>query len=172
MQHLNIKFIFANIVMRGRQETYYAALFLLTVFSLNTVVSFACSLGGLFHDLHHGSPAPSTVAHHQEGHHGDLSSHDHDQGKKDRQSSHAEKENSAANDCCSNNVLEVEKLEKSVSRTIEAPHTIFLTSLVASLATLFQLFPAQDQVFYPEPVRWRHPMTIQNLRIVIQSFQI
>ena len=154
--------------MIRRQGTYYKALLLVTVFSLNTVVSFACSLGGLFHTLHHGRTVNSASSHHND-HHGHNGGHKNDHGNKAH--NHSEKEKTG-DDCCSNNVIEVEKVEKSVSRTIEAPSVVFLTSLLTTYSAIFQLFPTYDTVFYPDPVRWRLSTTIQNLRIVIQSFQI
>ncbi len=74
-------------------------------------------------------------------------------------------------DCCSKSVIEIEKAEKAVSRTIEAPHAIFVTSLFAAYSELFSL-TAIDKVSLTHIVRWRLPATIQDLRIVIQSFQI
>lgn len=157
--------------MDSSQGTYYKALLLFTVFSLNTVVSFACSLGGLFHNLHHGSTATSTASHHV-NHHDHKGGHKHNHASKHQHDNQLETENSTKDDCCSNNVIEIEKVEKSLSRTIEAPSVVFLTSLLTTYSSIFQAFPVQDPIFYPDSVRWRVPTTIQNLRIVIQSFQI
>ena len=145
------------------------ALILLIVFSLNTIVSFACSLGGLFHSFHHHTSSSASTKqhghHHQkEGHHHDHSSTSHHHEEK--------KSNKPADDCCSKNVVQLDKVEKAASRAIEAPDTAFLTSFLITYSSLFYQLPTEGKTVYPDYVRWRIPSTIQDLRIVIQSFQI
>ena len=152
-----------------RKGTHIKAIVLLIVFSLNTVVSFACSLGGLFHSFHH-HPSSATATeerghhHHEEGHHHDQSNtaHHHEEHAPDK----------PADDCCSKNVVPLDKVEKAASRAIEAPDAAFLTSFLITYSSLFLQLPTEDKTVYPGYVRWRIPSTIQDLRIVIQSFQI
>lgn len=149
-----------------QKGVYIKAMFLLIVFSLNTVVSFACSLGGFFHTLHH---ATASVKEHN-GHHPpkeEHQHHDHSTSHHDSQPSEKEDDN-----CCSKNVIAIEKAEKAVSRTIQAPDAVFLTSFLTAYSSLFSSLPAEESTAYPPIVRWRLPATIQDLRIVIQSFQI
>ena len=147
--------------------TYYKALLLLVVFSLNTLVSFACSLGGVFHSLHHSSSVSSSHKQHKHHHGGDEKPQPHE-----HKDNHHSKSDAHKDDCCSNSVLQIEKIEKSVSRSIEAPNAVFLTSFLTYFTSLFSLFPAEEKTFFPYYIRWRLTSTIQDLRIVIQSFQI
>jgi hypothetical protein len=151
------------------KKTYYKALLLFIVFSLNTVVSFACSFSSLFHGFHHHENSV-TVEHKHEGNH----RHSSDKKHNEAQSNHTHDSGSTKNskdDCCSKSVIEIEKIEKAVSRTIEAPHAIFVASLFAAYSEIFSLSTVY-KVFFTHIVRWRLPATIQDLRIVIQSFQI
>lgn len=158
--------------MIERKGAYYKAWLLLIVFSLNTVVSFACSLNGFFHSLHHSNAAPSKQHDHSSAHgHGHGKEH-HPAGNAHHQQENPGSTESSNDDCCSRFVVEVEKTEKSVSRSIGAPDAVFLTSFIASFPSLFSLLPLQENTSYPPYVRWRLPSTIQDLRIVIQSFQI
>ncbi|HVG11938.1 MAG TPA: hypothetical protein VM843_02990 [Flavisolibacter sp.] len=145
------------------KRTYVKALLMLTVFSMNTVVSFACSLSTLFHQSHHNSTAGQPDHHHNKGTHDD----EHAEHQYDPKASDAKD----VNDCCSESVLAIEQVEKSVSRTIEAPDVFFLTVLLASYSSTFQ-FSTLPKAVFPYHDRWRVPTTIQDLRIVIQSFQI
>lgn len=142
---------------------------LLLVFSLNTAVSFACSLGGIFHAFHHQTRSAEQKNGHR--HHNHQEGHQHGHGGKSYQ--HEEQPSSQPDDdCCSRNVVEVEKLEKAVSRTIQAPDAVFLTSFLSACSSLFSHLPVEGKTHYPNSIRWRLPATIQDLRIVIQSFQI
>ena len=150
--------------MKVTKGTYYKALFLLMAFSLGTVVSFACSVSSMFHGLHHHNS--DATAHHS---HDDGTKHEHSHSGHHHESDAPEKDKE---DCCSTDVLQLQKVEKSVSRPIEAPNAIFLTSFLSSFITLSSLLPAEEKTLLPHHIRWRLPATIQDLRIVIQSFQI
>ncbi len=159
--------------MTLKKGTYYKALFLLLVFSLNTMVSFACSFSSFFHGFHHHKSSATTIEHKHSGSHHD--SHDqknkHDHGIQSEHKHESGSPNNSKDDCCSKSVIKIEKVEKAISRTIEVPHTIFVASLFATYVKLFSL---QDlkKTFFPDYIRWQHTATIQDLRIVIQSFQI
>jgi hypothetical protein len=145
------------------------AIFLLLVFSLNTVVSFACSLGGLFHSFHHHTNYAASA--HSHGHHQQKEGHHHDHGN----TSHHQEEQAPekpADDCCSKNVVQLDKVEKATSKVIEAPGVVFSTLFLLSYTSLFSQLPPEGTLNYPSFIRWRLPTTIQDLRIVIQSFQI
>lgn len=165
--------------MRISKRTYYKALLLLLVFSLNTVVSFACSFGGVVHNLHHrGSIAVehkhSSTGKHDHGtthKHDHGTAHKHDDGNRAEHDHETDSSGDKKDDCCSDEVTELQKLDKSVSRSIEAPHLSFTTLFIASYSELFS-FQDGKQDYQPHKIRWRFPATIQDLRIVIQSFQI
>jgi hypothetical protein len=159
--------------MTVAKRTYYKALPLLIIFSLNTVVSFACSFSSLFHGFHHQNSSSTTIEHkHSANHHdpqGEKKKHDHGD-----QPNHKHDSGSSSNskdDCCSSAVVQIEKLEKAVSRTIEAPHAIFVASLFAVYEKLSFLSGLKN-TFFPDHVRWRFSATIPDIRIAIQSFQI
>ncbi len=158
--------------MLVNKRTYYKALLLLIVFSLNTVISFACSFSSFFHGFHHHNN-PTTPEHKHSGNHhdsqGEKNKHDH--GTQPEHKHESGSPDNSKDDCCSSAVIQIEKLEKAVSRTIEAPHAIFVASQFAVYKELSSL-PALKNTFFPDHVRWQHTATIQDLRIVIQSFQI
>lgn len=154
------------------KRTYCKALVLLIVFSTSSVVSFACSLGGFFHSLHHRSSteAPSPQNHHGE-HHKQDKGHHHEHGET-KHHDHTDDNVPVKDECCSETVAETEKLDKSVSRTIEAPKAIFLTSFLFAYSPIYYTLTVNTTDFNPQFVRWRTPTTIPDLRIAIQSFQI
>ena len=153
--------------MKQGKAIYYKAFFLLFVFSLNTVVSFACSLSSYFHSFHHSSFAYASDRDH--GKHGNTYHHDHDCHSVPQQNL---PDNEKKDDCCSKYVVEFQKIEKSVSKSIEAPGFLITTTFLPS--TYFDLeIPASKNIpAFPNYDRWRIPATIQDLRIIIQSFQI
>ena len=155
--------------MQTARKTYYKALFLLLVFSMNTAVSFACSLSGYVHALHHNSFASAATQDPASQKHEETFHHEHDchtvpdaplpdENKKD--------------DCCTKYAIEIQKVEKAVSKTIDAPEASFITSFIASFISLTGLEENLSPVYQPDNARWRIPGTIQDLRIAIQSFQI
>ena len=143
------------------------ALVLLIVFTLNTVVAFACSLGGYFHSLHHRSHSMQHEV--LENHHSEDHSHDANTASHEHHESAPDKK---MEDCCSKNVVEFEKIDKSVSRTVEVPISIFVTSFFYNFYTPYSLLFVRDKTFLNNHVRRRSTSTIPDLRIVIQSFQI
>lgn len=150
--------------MTVTRRTYYKALFLTLVFGLNTAVSFACSFSNLFHHFHHHNNAA------EEAHeHGEEKKHVHEHS-----GSHHDQpapQNEKKDDCCSNSVVEMQKVEKAISRTIEVNDPVPVASRVAAHTELSPSTPKSKTVF-PDYTRRRPPTTIQDLRIVIQSFQI
>ena len=151
--------------MTVTKGTYYKAMLLLIVFSSGTVVSFACSLGGIFHEYHHQSSATEQTKH------SDDAAHKHHHGKTSKHEYDTQARAESKNYCCTDSVVEMQKLDKSVSRSIEAPNLISIPFFIAACCELFSL-EVQDRPVYQNYVRWRPPTTIQDLRIVIQSFQI
>ncbi len=159
--------------MNVTKRIYYKALLLAIVFISNTVVSIACSFSNLFHGMHHHKAAAATEHKHSGSHHskGESAEHHHGSQAEHQHDDHSSK-NSKDDDCCSKSVVETEKAEKVVSKTIEAPNVFFVTSIIAAYSPFFSLHTIERKTFFSEYVRWRLPATIQDLRIVIQSFQI
>ena len=157
--------------MPGTRGTYYKALLLLIVFSLNTVVSFACSFGGVFHDFHHKNSATTEHKHSHSSKHSHDSGHKHDHHKNSENKHDSNAPDDSKDNCCSGSIIKMQMVDKLISRSIEAPDLIFITSYVAAYSELFSL-QKEEKTAFPKFVRWRPPATIQDLRIVIQSFQI
>ena len=165
--------------MTHTKRTYIKSLLLLIVFSLNTIVSFACSFGGAFHDFHHQKISSSTSNKHEEGHKHSHNSHEHDHTDSGNHEHHKGSEhkhdsspvNNPENNCCSDSVVELQKVDKLVSSNIQAPDAVFVTSFIGAYFDIIS-FSVRENRFFRDNIRWRPPATIQDLRIVIQSFQI
>ena len=149
--------------MKVTKGTYFKALLLLIAFSMSTVVSFACSFSDLFHEFHHhNSPGTKSHKHKEQNEH----THDHSGSHHDNGPTEENKD-----DCCSRSLIELQKVEKSVSRSIEAPNLLLLAFSASAYSELFS-FQSEHKTILPKKIRWRPPATIRDLRIVIQSFQI
>jgi len=162
--------------MPDKRKYKIIAIFLLTVFSLNTVVGFACSVGidmG-FNSRHHNEDASEAVVHiHSDGkkhiHQEKKNNNNHSKSHQGQTNNHHKSENKK-DDCCNDKVLQFEQLDKSVPHSLNIIHPIFLIGF----------FDAFYNVALPSPgivkdikqfVRSYHP-PISNIRIAIQSFQI
>ena len=163
--------------MINQQKNKIKALFLLSAFSLNTVVGFACSVGvdmGFNSKHHDEQESTEPVVHiHAEGkkhiHYEKKEKHNH--GKSHRhEKADDQKSKKSADNCCNDQVLKFEQLDKSIPYSLHIVHPIFLISS-------FDVFNDTD---LSDPgivknikqfVRSYHP-PISNIRIEIQSFQI
>jgi len=137
------------------------------VFSLNTLLGFACSLDfNMGYNEHHHetelSVPPSPTAYHEHG-----SDHEHQEDKKHR---HPINE-SSKDDCCSNGVTFFSLLDKSVSEQVIIVHPVFATAFFNSYFHIGLLHPH----YVPKNIRAfaqsYHP-PIHDIRIAIQSFLI
>ena len=163
--------------MINQQKKKIKALFLLSVFSLNTVVGFACSVGldmGFNSKHHDEQESTEPVVHiHAEGkkhiHYEKKEKHNH--GKSHRHDKADDQKSKKGDDnCCNDQVLKFEQLDKSIPYSLHIVHPTFLI-------TSFDVFNDTD---LSDPgivknikqfVRSYHP-PISNIRIEIQSFQI
>ena len=151
---------------------------LLVVFSLNTVVGFACSVGidmG-YHSRHHqDEETTEPVVHiHKNGkehiHYEKKSGHDrnkshhHDQANKDG------KLKEDKGNCCNDTVLQIQQLDKSVPQALSIVHPTFLISYSYAFYNV-HLLPFDVVKNIKQFVRSYHP-PIPDIRIEIQSFQI
>ncbi len=164
--------LFLRRVMQFDKTKYFKALFLLLVFSMNSVMSFACSFSNLFHSFHHHKvEAPIEHQHAGNHHHNKSEGHKHEHNNVAEHHHDNDSQKPGDDDCCSNKVIQIEKVEKAISRTIAAPEAISHTSLFV-YCTQLNVLPQPDADLLQHAIRWRHPTTIPDLRIVIQSFQI
>ncbi|MCW3079440.1 hypothetical protein [Segetibacter sp.] len=180
--------------MRQNKSIKLKAAFLLTVFALNTVVAFACSMGlNLGYNKNHHSAekvqpveaAPShshaagTKAHHQDApaahSHEDTAkqgnagtgSHSHENATA---SHHHEQSNSAQDDCCTDTAIkfqaEDKKLQQSQNIALKAP--VF----VAFLSAFLGMDIAPEKTLTGTKVLARQFYPPPDIRIAIQSFLI
>lgn len=115
------------------------AAFLLVVFSLNTIVGFACSLGlemG-YNSTHHGEDAATeAVVHiHKDGkkhiHHEKKESHTHDKSHNHDEANNTEKTRKDKDNCCTDEVMNFQQIDKSIPNSVNIIHPIFFTAFVA-----------------------------------------
>jgi hypothetical protein len=159
------------------------ALALLIVFSLNTVVGFACSVGldmG-FNNGHHHKEASKNNHHHEaelkslhqhshtdsKGHHHEQLVADHHCLKTSRHTPKNEKDN-----CCKDEVIKFAKADKQTTRSIEPHVPAFILAVIVPSYPSFEIIASGIH----KPNKWyfvqcHHP-PIDDIRIAIQSFQI
>jgi hypothetical protein len=179
--------------MRQNKSIKLKAAFLLTVFALNTVVAFACSLGlnmG-YNEKHHNaekvqpvaaahshSHAPGTKPHH----HNTRETHSHDSNAKhghDSKHSHGdnavathynEKSSSSDDDCCTDTAIKFQSEDKKLqqSQTVDIKAPVFVAFLSAFLG--FDLAPQKATTATKFVVPQFYPPP--DIRIAIRSFLI
>ena len=155
-----------------RRKTYYKALILLLVFSMNTVVSFACSFSSMFHAIHHHEHTSALTPRENLTHHGKEHVHSpREHHNSDDQATNSESDN-PKEDCCSTSVLKMDAVVKLTARSIDAPDPLILLSFLSAYTGQFSVSPLLESPAYDDFLRRRTPATIENLRIAIQSFQI
>ena len=142
------------------------AVLLLLVFSLNTVVGFACAMGvdmGFNTSHHHAEEAITTPVHvHANGtkhHHHNKSNPRHDNSKED-----AEK-----GGCCNDKVIKFQDLDKNIAQNaiITAPEFVAILSNFFGI-DIFKPSLVSSQKYI---VRFFHPPP-PDIRVLIRSFQI
>ena len=163
--------------MKEQRKNIIKALFLLVVFSLNTIVGFACSIGinmgyNSRHHQHDSINAPIKSHSHKSGHkhsHGASQKHIH-QHKHTATTGTA---NHSQNDCCANDVTKFIQLDKSIVKTnlnLQVP-----SFLLAFASTFIQLSLQETNLATNsklQPVRRSCSIYDTDIRIAIQSFQI
>lgn len=157
---VQIEIIFVKGMKTG--ATYFKAVLLIIVFSMNSVISNACSLSNYIHKAHHH--AGKSEHHHSDGtnEHGHDGDHEH----------HGSEEDDPAHDCCSAYAATLNQRDKALSRNIETAAFCCATHALYSHPITFNLPSAPTNIGVSHFARWRYPETIQDLRIEIQSFQI
>lgn len=164
--------------MKGSSSIQLKAALLLIVFSLNTVVGFACSVGldMKFNESHHGAEKAARSHPHADSHqskesapkpHKHDSSHSHEEAIANHQQAESPKD-----DCCTDEAIEFSQIDKRAPKTFDfsfqpvffdLPFTSFFSFVVNASDRLV----SQSKYF----VRTHHP-PIPEIRIAIQSFQI
>jgi hypothetical protein len=149
------------------------AMLLITVFSLNTVVGFACAMGlnmG-YNTSHHTDVATETSVHV----HADGKKHHHNNQPKKSQhdepvaNHHPKKEASKKDDCCTGKILKFQQLDKNLA----AKANIDMPMFVEILSTFFGFdsFKPVQAISSKYIALYFHPPP-PDIRIAIQRFQI
>jgi len=164
--------------MPNKRKYKIIASFLLTVFSLNTVVGFACSVGidmGFNSKHHHDEDATEATVHiHSDGrkhiHNEKKENHNHNKSNHHDKAANHHNSGNKKDNCCNDEVTKFSQIDKTVPQSFNIIHPTFLIAF----------FDADYNVDLPSPgivkdikqfVRSYHP-PISNIRIAIQSFQI
>lgn len=184
--------------MKKNRLIQIKAAILMIVFSLNTIIGFACAIG-LKEALvsgHHDPEATKEVVHiHADGKkhihyekeetkpgvhiHADGKKHIHHekaakpQEKKSNILDNLRTQNSSqddANKCCTSKVTEFEQIDKYVSKSIKV-NPLFFTTLLTNFFNIVIFYTSYINTDVKYFVRSYHP-PIPNIRIAIQSFQI
>ena len=139
--------------------------FLLAVFSMNTVMGFACAMGlnmG-YNNSHHETEATEVGVHV----HANGKKHHHDE--KPVANHHDKKDASKKDDCCTNEVMQFQQLDKSLAAKVGIDIPVFVAISIAYFGiNIFETvkLPAQKysaRHFHPPP---------PDICIAIQRFQI
>ena len=144
------------------------AAFLLTVFALNTVIAFACSVGldmGYNKKHHHTERAENAVApSHCEAK--KLNEHQHNKTVANHP------DTPSKDDCCNKNAVELQQIDKNFSQTakidVSAPVLLLALQYAYNINLLHNGEVTSTQHYF---VRTDHP-PIPDIRVAIQSFQI
>ena len=157
---------FCYTAMISNKPIQFKAAFLLVVFSLNTLVGFACSMGVNmgFNTTHHKEETKAQIHIHKDG-----KKHEHKQESAKKQQ-HAHKEaTDKKDDCCKEKVIKLQIADKNLDYS-----KIVINQPVINLPDIFYQVPffrivkgnVQEFIachFHPPP---------RDIRIDIQSFQI
>ena len=145
-------------VVKRNKSIQLKAAFLLTVFSLNIVVGFACSVGldmG-FNSHHHHDEETATTS---------VTEHHHEKAG----NNHSHK--NSRDNCCNDKVLKISQTEKTIPQTAKILSPVFLTSFVATYYNINLLYPAEATLIKKYFELGNEPPG-SEIRIFIQSFQI
>ncbi|MEO6682072.1 MAG: hypothetical protein ABIN48_04540 [Ginsengibacter sp.] len=157
--------------MKKIKSIQLKAAFLLIVFSLNTIIGFACAVGFdmSFNSSHHGEEVTdNTIPLHEDGkkhhHHNEVKSH-HEEAE-----NHLHKTTNNKDNCCHDKVTQIAQQDKIITPSIDVITPVFFTTFIASfydINILNSVIDSHVKLF----IRSHHP-PIPDIRIAIQSFQI
>ena len=159
--------------MNIKKSIQLKAAFLITVFSLNTLVGFACAIGidmG-FNSTHHADEVTIEVSVHT---HADGKKHVHHNEKAKAHHDTESKQKSKSNDqgCCNDKVMKFNEADKSASQSLSAGiNPVFNTTFIVSFYNSKIFFTSYQGSGNKYVLLNYHP-PIPDIRVAIQSFQI
>lgn len=143
--------------MKRKVSIEQKAAFLVIVFSLNTLVGFACAIGM---DMGFNSDEKKHNHHDEATNHHDERDNDHDKSKDSK------------DNCCNDKVIQFAHFDKSLSPSLNFLFSpAFFTAFVSTFYNIDVLLFSQGSPNIKYFVRSHHP-PIPDIRIAIQSFQI
>jgi len=152
--------------MKINKTIQLKAIFLLLVFSLNTLIGFACAVG-----VNLGLHATHTHSHHHHAETVKKGSHHHDDNPAHHHHHDHKKTANETDNCCTQKVSQLSQTDKLLAQTIYAGIEIPVT-----LAPLHFLYRACLSAFIPEtrkiPIARPYTLNARGIRVSIQSFQI
>ncbi|CAN5587738.1 hypothetical protein BH10BAC2_BH10BAC2_20450 [soil metagenome] len=151
--------------MKNISSIQLKATLLLLVFSMNTIIGFACSVGmdmGFNTTHHHQTELTDSKSHH----HNVDADHHHDEADTDHHSKDSK------DNCCKDKVIKFAQVDKSVPQSANnIIQLVFFTAFSASFFDIDISFASKAVPNVKYFVRSYHP-PIPDIRIAIQSFQI
>ena len=144
------------------------AAILLIVFSLNTIVGFACAIGidmGYNTKDHHDNEVTEAAIHV----HSDGEKHDHNEAK-NRYDADNHKIVDDKDNCCNDTVTKLSQIDKAIAQS-SVMNPVFFTAFISSFYNIDILVASQATKNTKYFVRGHHP-PIPDILIAIQRFQI
>ncbi|MEO6316215.1 MAG: hypothetical protein ABIU63_09715 [Chitinophagaceae bacterium] len=145
------------------------AAFLLIVFSMNTVIGFACAMGvdmGFNNKHHHDKEETAEIVIHV---HADGKKHQHHD--KTAKHHHGSKEESEKGGCCNDGVVQFQSLDKNLNQhTAVVLNVPFFTAVISNFF-IIDIAKQTSVCTHKHIVQFFHPPP-PDIRILIQSFQI
>lgn len=149
--------------MNRKKSIQLKAAILLTVFSLNTVIGFACAVGlDMGFNSHHHEESAIEVT---ENHHHDKSHH-HDEADIHHHQSNSDKDN-----CCNDGVMKFQQIDKNIATSFSLINPLFFTSFLTSFYNI-DILSSKNRISEIKYFDRSHHPPIPDIRIAIQSFQI
>jgi len=143
--------------MNRKKSIQFKAAFLLIVFSLNTVIGFACAVGlNMGFNSHHHEESAIEVT---ENHHHDEADIHHHQANNDK------------DNCCNDGVMKFQQVDKNIATSFSLVNPLFFTSFLASYNNI-DILSFNSKISDIKCFVRRHHPPIPDIRIAIQSFQI
>ncbi len=148
------------------------AAFLLIVFSLNTIIGFACAVGldMAFNSHHHEEELTDVPVHI----HSDGKQHQHQNEIKSHHQESDDLLHKTSNDednCCHDKVTQISQQDKAIAPSISIISPVFFTALNSFFYNVDALLPNGADSHIKYLVRRHHP-PIPDICVAIQSFQI
>ena len=146
--------------MKRNMSTQLKAAFLLIVFSINTIISVACSVGIDICCCNNSDHEETELVAHE------GCPHHHDEAVKDHKS-----KGGCENDCCNENAIRFSQADKSLPQCFASLNVVSFTALISTFYNIDVLHTFKSSASIRYFVRSHHP-PIPDVRIAIQSFQI